>query len=167
MRRILCIPFLFILVFGFQAYASEELTTEKKADIANLLSMTGALNIANVMANVLSQQIISAIQSARPDISSNIFEVIKDETRKVIDGAVSEQGGLIDLIVPIYHRNFTHDEIKGLLSFYSTPLGMKILATMPTMMQEGMAAGQQWVQQLTPILEERIKARLREKGINI
>ena len=70
-------------------------------------------------------------------------------------------------MVPIYHRNFTHDEIKGLLSFYGTPLGVKILSTMPTMMQEGMAAGQKWAQQLSPILEERIRVRLREKGINI
>ncbi len=167
MRRILWIPFLFVWVLELQAYASEELTPEKKADIAKLLSMTGALSIANVMANMASQQIISAVQSARPDIPPNIFEVIRDETRKVIDGAVSEEGGLIDLMVPIYHRNFSHDEIKGLLSFYSTPLGTKILSTMPTMMQEGMAAGQKWAQQLTPILGERIKERLKEKGINI
>ena len=167
MKRLLCILGLFILTAGLPAYASEELTPEKKADIANLLSMTGVLDTANVMANIISQQMISAIQSARPDISSDTFEVIREETRKAVDESLSEQGGLIDLFVPIYNRNFTHNEIKQLISFYGTPLGKKIIKTMPGMMQECMVVGQQWGNQIGPILQERIRARLRKKGIDV
>ena len=85
MKRLLCILALLILTAGLPAYASEELTPEKKADIANLLSMTGVLDIANVLANLISQQMISAIQSVRPDIPSNTFEIIREETRKAVD----------------------------------------------------------------------------------
>lgn len=167
MKRVLRILALFIVIAGSPASASEELTPEKKADIRTIFSMTGVLEMANVFAKATSHQIISAVQSARPDISSTLFEVIREETRNAIDEAISEQGGLIDLLVPIYHRNFTHDEIKGLLSFYRTPLGQKLIAAMPVMMQESMAAGQQWVKQFTPILKERIRDRLRKKGIEI
>jgi hypothetical protein len=167
MKKILSVFVLFVLLIGVQTHATEELTPEKRMDIAKLLSINGALKVANIMAHVASQQMISAIQKVRPDISSDIFEVIKDETRRVIDDAISEKGGLIDLMVPIYHRCFTHDEIMGLISCYSTPLGMKVVEVMPVMMQEGMTAGQQWAQQLGPVLEERIKARLQKEGINI
>ena len=167
MKRLLCLLALLILTAGLPAYASEELTPEKKADIANLLSMTGVLDIANVLANLISQQMISAIQSVRPDIPSNTFEIIREETRKAADECLSEEGGLIDLVVPIYNRNFTHDEIKHLISFYSTPLGKKLIKTMPGMMQECMVVGQQWGNQIGPILQERIRARLRKKGIDV
>ena len=167
MKRILRMLVLFIVTAGLPAYASEVLTPEKKADIANLLSMTGVSDLANVLANVMNEQLISAIQSARPDIPPNTFEVIREETRKTIDEALSEEGGFIDLLVLIYDRNFTHNEIKEMISFYNTPLGKKLIATMPVLMQEGMAAGKQWGKQFSPILQERVRSRLRKKGIDI
>lgn len=42
----------------------------------------------------------------------------------------------------IYARNYTADEMKQVTAFYRTPVGAKMLATMPKVMQESMAAGQ-------------------------
>ena len=47
-------------------------------------------------------------------------------------------------MVPVYHNNFTHEEIKGLLQFYATPLGKKVIQTLPAVVQQSMAAGQNW-----------------------
>ncbi len=55
---------------------------------------------------------------------------------------------LVELIVPIYAKHFTHDEIKQLLAFYQTPLGQKMIANQPAIMQESMEAGQEWGGQL-------------------
>jgi len=38
---------------------------------------------------------------------------------------------LTDQLVIVYDQHFTHDEIKGLLQFYGSPLGQKVAAEMP------------------------------------
>ncbi len=45
-------------------------------------------------------------------------------------------------------NNFTLDDIKALRAFYATPLGQKLIATLPAVTQQGMAAGQTWGQKI-------------------
>jgi hypothetical protein len=45
----------------------------------------------------------------------------------------------------IYARHFTVDELHQIAAFYKTPVGTKMLATMPQLMAESMQAGQQVV----------------------
>ncbi|MYN08042.1 DUF2059 domain-containing protein [Pseudoduganella aquatica] len=42
----------------------------------------------------------------------------------------------------IYARNYTVDEMRELLAFYRSPIGAKMLATMPKVMQESMQTSQ-------------------------
>jgi hypothetical protein len=44
--------------------------------------------------------------------------------------------GMLDDMIPIYDKHFTHDEIKGLQAFYATPLGKKLLDKTPELSQE-------------------------------
>jgi hypothetical protein len=50
----------------------------------------------------------------------------------------------IGRLVPVYQRHFTADELDGLLKFYRSPLGQKVINEMPTTMAEANQAGQQW-----------------------
>jgi hypothetical protein len=65
---------------------------------------------------------------------------------------------LMDRTVPIYAKYFTHDEIKELLAFYGTPLGQKVIATLPAVLQESMVAGQEWGKQLGQKVVDELKA---------
>jgi len=71
------------------------------------------------------------------------------------------------LITPIYHRHFTHDEIKGLIAFYQTDLGSKTIRVMPALLQESMSAGQQWGQTLAPEIRRRVLERLKAEGVDL
>jgi hypothetical protein len=42
----------------------------------------------------------------------------------------------------IYARNFSADEMRQMVAFYRSPVGAKMLATMPKLMQESMVASQ-------------------------
>ena len=59
-----------------------------------------------------------------------------------IDASGSEQ--LLTRMVPIYQQHFTADEVNGLLKFYRSSLGQKVITQMPLTMAEGMKVGQQW-----------------------
>jgi len=54
---------------------------------------------------------------------------------------------LTNRMVPIYQRHFTAEDIDGLLKFYRSPLGQKVITQMPATMAEGMQIGQQWGKQ--------------------
>jgi hypothetical protein len=57
--------------------------------------------------------------------------------------------------VPLYARTFSADEIKQMTAFYRTPVGAKMLATMPQLMSQGMQIGQQVVmRRVGPLMQK-------------
>jgi hypothetical protein len=71
---------------------------------------------------------------------------------------VSSVDELINAMVPIYQRHLTHSDIDGIVEFYSTPLGQKVLKEMPAMMAESMQAVQPILQKHLPELEAQAEA---------
>jgi hypothetical protein len=67
----------------------------------------------------------------------------------------------------IYHRHFSHDEIRELIRFYQTEVGKKAIQVMPKLLQESMAAGQQWGRSLMPEIRKRVNEALKDKGVSI
>ncbi len=59
-----------------------------------------------------------------------------------IDASSTEQ--LMGQLVPIYQRHFTAQDVAGLLKFYKSPLGQKMITQMPVTMAEAMKVGQDW-----------------------
>ncbi|MBU6247069.1 MAG: DUF2059 domain-containing protein [Xanthomonadaceae bacterium] len=54
---------------------------------------------------------------------------------------------LTDKLVPIYQRHFTEQDVRGLLKFYRSPLGRKLLLEQPSVMTEVMQVGRKWGEQ--------------------
>ena len=75
--------------------------------------------------------------------------------------------GIIQELIKIYSKYYTHQDIKDLLKFYQSDLGKKLISTTPSIVQESMAAGQNWGQNIVPIIQERVGKRLEEEGIDI
>jgi len=71
------------------------------------------------------------------------------------------QDDIISRMVPVYQRHFSSADIYGLLAFYNSPLGQKVLHEMPATMQEGMQVGRQWGEQRA----EAMVAKLRQQGV--
>ena len=63
---------------------------------------------------------------------------------------------LIDEIVPLYARHFTVAEINQLSAFYKTPVGQKMIATMPAVMNEAMQISQKVMMPRVQIAIEKI-----------
>jgi len=67
---------------------------------------------------------------------------------------------ITNLITPIYAKYYTETDIDQLINFYNSPIGKKMVATMPQVVQESMTMGQQWGKEIG----EKVFARLKEKG---
>jgi hypothetical protein len=74
-------------------------------------------------------------------------------------------GGLMEKLVPVYARHFTHAEIRELIAFYGTPIGKKTVSTLPKVVSESMLVGQQWGASLAPEIERRIHEALTRENL--
>jgi uncharacterized protein len=143
---------------------AEELTAEKRADIEELLQMTGALAIGRQLSGAVVQQMTQLLRKARPDIPQRVLDVLPEE----IDGVIQDNTAAFkEMMIPLYHKYFTGAEVKEMIRFYSTPLGKKTIETMPALLNESFEIGQKWGQSLGPTIHARIQARLREEGYDL
>ena len=103
----------------------------KRAEIRKLIELTGA---ANVSTDVL-RQVIAPLRASFPQVPEEFWDNFMKEVRP---------DDLIDLIVPIYDRYYTRDDIRDLTTFYQSPVGQKTIKVLPKLSAEAINAGQEW-----------------------
>jgi hypothetical protein len=121
--------------------------TAKRVEIRQLIDLTGA---ANVSADAL-RQIIAPLKAGYPDVPQEFWDTFTKEVR-------SDE--LVDLVIPIYDKYYTRDEIHQLTVFYQSPVGQKTIKVLPQLSAEAINAGQQWGQ----MVADRAMRKLKDKG---
>ena len=77
---------------------------------------------------------------------------IKDEDREEFTNDV--MGSLIELLVPVYQKHFTVEDLKDAIQMYKTPIGKKIREKTPIIAQETMQASMQWGMELSQKMQK-------------
>jgi len=70
---------------------------------------------------------------------------------------------LMELIVPLYDKYYTLEDLKAINAFYESPAGQKVLSTLPQITQESMKIGQAWGEEVGRRLEREAQEELRQK----
>ena len=55
---------------------------------------------------------------------------------------------MIEMVIPIYQKYLTEEDIQAINAFYNTPEGKKLIRVQPAIVQESVQAGQQWGEEL-------------------
>lgn len=142
MKKLLCIT---VLLMG--GFISQAQTSEKSDNIRKLLEVTGSAK----MGLTIIHRMLDLSKERYPDVDPKVWQEFEQELKP-------EE--LVALVIPIYAKYYTDADITDLLTFYSTPVGQKMIRTMPSVLQEAMTAGQEWGKQLA---EKAIK-QLKDKG---
>ena len=145
----------------------DELNSEKKAAIKELLEVTGAYQLGEILSNAFIQQMTQALKKAKPDVDPKAFNIIEEEVKALIHEELVVKESLLPYMYPIYHKYLTLEETNGLIQFYKTPLGKKAISVMPKMTQEGMKAGQLWGQSMGQKIKQRLSERFKKEGLKI
>jgi hypothetical protein len=109
------------------------------ASVHELLVATHATTMMQQVMQQMAQQLDAMVKQRLPCLPPSAV------SSALITPQATQQ--LIDLVVPIYQHNFTEQDVRGLLAFYRTPLGQKLLQVQPVIMHESMMAGEQWGRQ--------------------
>lgn len=134
----------------------------KHAEIEKLLQTTGSLRLGQQLAAVLTQQMVTALRSARSDIPPRVLDLLPAEINQLIG---ENMPALAEALIVIYDGQFTLQELQELNRFYATPLGGKLISTLPAIAEQSMRAGQVWGESLNPELVRRVRARLARENI--
>jgi hypothetical protein len=94
----------------------------------------------------------SMVESKGKGLSAADKKAMQAEIEKAVPGMMASMQKLFNdpamldelerETTAIYARNYSVDEMRQLLDFYRSPIGAKMLSTMPKVMQESMVASQ-------------------------
>lgn len=117
----------------------------KEADIRRLLDLTGAGGLGMQSIDQSEKTMRPLLVGALPagDYRDKLVDLFFEKFHAKISS-----GQLVDLVVPIYDKYYSDDEIKQLIAIYSSPIGKKLALLTPKVLAEAHAAGEQWGQEL-------------------
>ncbi|HEB87611.1 MAG TPA: DUF2059 domain-containing protein [Gammaproteobacteria bacterium] len=55
---------------------------------------------------------------------------------------------MIELVIPVYQKYLTEEDIKGINAFYASAAGKKLIKVQPAILRESILIGRQWGQQI-------------------
>ena len=122
-------------------------TQPSEEQVRQLMEVVGV----GKMLSQMNSQAVTVMQQSLPCIPASYWQ-------GYMDANGTQQ--FIGRLVPIYQRHFSAEEIDGMLKFYRSPLGQKVITEMPTTMGEANQAGLQWSKERS----DQMIAELKQKG---
>lgn len=128
----------------------------KQDDIRQLMEANHTMRNAMQVVELIATNVTRFQRSRRPVDADRVLELAREETTVVCQSNLDALG---DRLAELYDQNFTHDEVREMLIFYSSPLGRKTLEVMPLLVSSSVHAMQVWGQGLLPEIRKRMRAR--------
>jgi uncharacterized protein len=107
--------------------------SEKQAIIRRILEVTKAAD--NMLATM--EAALPTQRASNPAIPSVFWE-------RFMARASQQRYAFVDSLIPIYEKHFSTADLKEMLRFYETPVGKRMVAALPEVMNESLVAWQRW-----------------------
>jgi hypothetical protein len=121
------------------AAATEKVDPAKEAAIRHLLEVTDASRMTETVSTGITEHVQTVMSHAiSPDRLQKFMETFAQKFK-----VVAPSSAITDAVVPIYARSFSMEEIQGLIQFFQSPLGQRMVKTLPDVEQEAQTVGMQ------------------------
>ena len=97
------------------------------------------------------KQMFTIFKQQYPNVEVEIWTDLEKEYSKT---SLNE---LTKMLVPVYSKYMTLEDLNELIKFYNTPTGKKYAKSTPLIMQESMQVGQQWGMKIGQDFEKKMK----------
>ena len=167
-RTIGCIVLVLLLAAGSASAEVKPIDPSKIQDIKKLLDLIRLEEVVMLAAENTLERFLPILKKASAQnnqaVSETVFAILKSSTLSMVKRQISAKDGLIDRVVPLYDKHYTHNEIRTLIRFYETPLGKKVTALRPQITKESMVVAEEWINFLEPLLVQALAKRLEKEG---
>lgn len=137
---------LFVVVSSASAQEKEN---EYQKVVNEFLEVSGSMNTLKKAVPQVLNIYKKDIQNL-PEEAATFFDTFaKKWDTKFVDRA-------IELLIPIYQKYFTLEELKEVIAFYRTPIGKKMASAATAMAADGAKIGQQVTMEMIKELKEEV-----------
>jgi uncharacterized protein len=117
--------------------AEQKVDPEKEKAIRHLMDLTGTAKMGNNMTEMISMQVKTAMSRNLP--ADRLAKFMDDFNQKLSVRAPATE--VADAQIPIYAEHFTMDDLQGMIHFYESPVGQRMVKTLPAVLQESQKTG--------------------------
>ena len=156
----ICLLTLACLAGTANAQAQQQPTPAALAAAKELLEIKGAQNMLGPIVPGVVESAKTSLMQSNPNLIKELNEVAV-QLRTELAPRGSE---VIQQFVVLYAQRFTEAELKQVVAFYRSPLGQKILADEPTVMDQGFKQAQTWANQLSEQVIARFREEMKKRG---
>lgn len=161
-RIMSCLAIVLAVTCPAGAQTEDQIPEDLRESTRYLMELTGADQIGVQIGAAMGTQVFDALVGQYAELTDDDLEIVTEE----FEAALAERiDVLMDEMVVLYARYFTHEDILGMIEFYETELGQKTIRVLPQLMQEALAVGQVWGQELGAEIGDVVVERLRERGV--
>jgi hypothetical protein len=124
--------------------SAQDAGSEKRADILRLMKLTKEESSIRAMYQLMFDEAETSMRAAgarggETGLTANTFaQDYRAAAERVLERRFPE---LMEILAALYDQQYTHDDIKGLIAFFSSPLGRKLVENSPKHMQESYRLG--------------------------
>jgi len=118
--------------------APADIDPQKDARIRELMDVTGAKNMGQQLIEAGMEQFRSSVLDSQPD---------NPRAKQFVDAFVVrfqkhfDADSLNERVIPIYDKYLTTEDLQGLLDYYRSPLGQRMLKVLPEVTRESQEVG--------------------------
>lgn len=109
------------------------------------------------------QQTFTTLIQANPDLQKDLTEV----TERLVPEFDARKSEITQIVAQSYANKFTEAELKELVTFYSSPIGKKLVIEHTAILQEAFQRTQEWGGKVSQQLIDRIRAEMKKRGHTI
>jgi hypothetical protein len=148
-----------LVAFGPTAH-SQQPSAAAMATAKELIDSTGAASVFDpLIAGVVEQAKLLFLQQ-NPALAKDLNEI----AAKLRIDLAPRKVELNDEMARLYAVRFTEPELKVILVFYQSPVGKKLLAQQPTVVDTSMKYAQDWANKLSDQVIATMRAELKKRG---
>jgi uncharacterized protein len=125
-----------------------------------VVNATGAMALFNPLIPGVIEQAKNLFLQQDPSLSKDLNEI----TTKMRADLAPRFGELTSEVAKLYGSHFTEAELKELLAFYKTPVGMKLITEQPKVGEEGLKFAQTWANNLSDEVIVKMRDELKKRG---
>jgi hypothetical protein len=126
----------------------------------DIVNVTGAMALFNPLIPGVIEQAKNLFLQQNPGLSKDLNEI----TTKMRADLTPRFGELTSEVAKLYASHFTEAELKELLAFYKTPVGMKLIVEQPKVGEEGLKFAQTWANNLSDEVIVKMRDELKKRG---
>ena len=167
-RRCAVVAFIGLAVLGFAKPAAAEPPAPAPSPAALLVAKQ--IVEINGGTSMFEPVVRGEVEKVRLSLMQTNFMWQKDinDSAHVVYQSYGPRGAeFVDGIARIYANHFTEAELNGLLAFYQSPLGRKMLTEEPKALEEVASYAKKWGEGIASDVMDKMRAELKKRGHNL